>query len=269
MGEIIWFYPETVEEAVSLISREGVIVHGGGTSILRGSLKRIKGLVELSRLPLRYHRHHGGSVELGACLSFAEAAEYISKLDDQNVLAKALDSAATTPLRNRITLGGSLAILPAWSDLIGPLVALDAEVELAGNPETLVPVTRYVEESALRRKTLVAGIRIRMDRWRSYYYRETRTAADHPAFTLALLLKEKRKTVTDFRAVVTGCAGRYRRLSGLEEWLIEQPFEDIALGDAAGYLDVSFTGKKFLSPGYLKHLVEVQVERGIAELIGR
>jgi len=269
MGEISWYYPETVDEAVSLLSREGIIAHGGGTSILRGSLKRVRGLVELSRLPLKYHRHHGNTCELGACLSFAEAAEYLSGLDGGGVLVKALGSAATTPLRNRITLGGSLAIFPAWSDLMGPLIALGTEVELAGKSEKRVPVTRYVEDSSLRRGTLITGIRVRTDSWRFSYHRETRTAADHPAFTLTLLLKEKKNRVEEFRGVVVGCSGRYQRLGRLEERLLGQPCGDISPNDVADCVDVSFTGKKFLSPPYLRHLVQVQVERGIAELLER
>jgi CO/xanthine dehydrogenase FAD-binding subunit len=267
MGEVSWYYPETVDEATSLLSREGIIAHGGGTSILRGGLKRVRGLVDLSRLPLRYHRHHGTTCELGACLSFAEVSEYLSVLDGGNVLAEALGSAATTPLRNRITLGGSLAIFPAWSDLMGPLIALGAEVELAGKAEKRVPVTRYVEDSSLRRGALILGIRVRTDSWRFSYHRETRTAADHPAFTLTLLLKEKSDCIDEFRGVVVGCSGRYQRLGRLEEKLLGQPSRGTFPDDVSDYVDVSFTGKKFLSPLYLRHLLQVQVERGIAELL--
>jgi len=269
MREIQWYYPTLVEEAVSLIKREGVIAHAGGTNILRGSLKRVKGLVDLSHLPLKYHRHRGNTVEIGACITLADAAAYLEQTNGENVLVKALKSAASTPLRNRITLGGSIALFPAWSDPMGPLIALDAEVELAGKKSGYFPVTRYVDEPAFRKDTLITGVRVRMDTWMSFYYRETRTAADHPAFTVTLLLKSEEDRITDLRGVIIGCVGRYQRLLQLEEWLVGMQKGGVSLGDIGRHVNVSFTGKKFLSPAYLKHLVDVQVERGIAELTGR
>ena len=88
-------------------------------------------------------------VELGACTTFADAAAYLESLDGECILAKALGSAASTPLRNRITMGGSTALFPVWSDLVGPLIALGAEVELTGTNPGLFPVARYVDEKEL------------------------------------------------------------------------------------------------------------------------
>jgi hypothetical protein len=49
--------------------------------------------------------------------------------------------------------------------------------------------------------------------------------------------------------------------------LLGQPSSGTFPDDVSDYVDVSFTGKKFLSPLYLRHLLQVQVERGIAELL--
>jgi CO/xanthine dehydrogenase FAD-binding subunit len=268
MREITWYFPETIEEAVSLLGREGVIPHAGGTGILRGSLKRARGLVDLTRLPLRYHHHRGGVVELGSCCTFAEAATYIRPIDGDFVLVKALSKAASTPLRNRITLGGSIAVVPTWSDLVGPLIALDAEVVLVGKQGGRFPIIKYVDEPTLRRGTLLTGVRIRMDSWQSSHYREMRTHADHPAFTITLLLRKNSKTIDEFRGVITGCTGRYRRLTELEDHLRGMPLHSVRPGDMGDMVGVPFTGKKFQSPEFLTHLVRVQVERGIHELLG-
>jgi CO/xanthine dehydrogenase FAD-binding subunit len=268
MKEVQWYFPETIEEALSLIGRDDVIPHAGGTGILRGSLKRVRGLVDLSRLPLRHHYHRGNILELGACCTFSDTVAYIERIDGDFVLVKALSKAASTPLRNRITLGGSIAVVPTWSDLVGPLIALDAEVEVAGTAEGRFPVSRYVDEPALRRGTLLTGVRIRMDSWRSSHYREMRTHADHPAFTVTLLLRGSGENIDEFRAVVTGCTGRYRRLTELEESLKGAAAGSIRPEDVGSLVRVSFTGKKFQSPDYLTHLVRVQVERGVHELLG-
>jgi CO/xanthine dehydrogenase FAD-binding subunit len=269
MSELQWFFPDTIEEAVELIGRDRVIPHGGGTGILRGNLKKTSGLVDLSRLPLRYHRKRGDMVELGAYTTFADAAAYLGSLDGECILTKALGSAASTSLRNRITLGGSTALFPVWSDLVGPLIALGAEVELAGTRPGFFPVVRYVDEKTLRKGTLITGMRFRMDSWTSFYYRETRTFADHPAFTLTLLGKKEGGSFADFRALVTGCTGRYRRLVQVEEALSGVKLDSVDPKEVVEAVDVGFAAKKFMNPDYLKHLVRVQVERGITGLVGR
>jgi CO/xanthine dehydrogenase FAD-binding subunit len=269
MSELQWFYPVTVEEAVELISREGVIPHGGGTGILRGNPKRIRGLVDLSRLPLRYQRKRGSTVELGACTTFSDAASYLRDLTGGGILSESLGSAASTPLRNRITLGGSTALFHAWSDLMGPLLALDAEVELAGKVSGRYPVQRYTQEKDLRKGALITAIRFRLKPWEYYYYREARTFADHPVFTLTLLCMKERDCIEDFRAVVTGCIGRYMWLKQVEELLIGSSVDSIDPAEVVHAVNVRFTGKKFMSHEYLKHLVVVEVERGLADLLGR
>ena len=56
------------------------------------------------------------------------------------MLAASLSQAASTPLRNRITLGGSLKDFPLWSNLYAPLIAIDAKVEIKGNKSGIYSV---------------------------------------------------------------------------------------------------------------------------------
>jgi len=64
--------------------------------------------------------------------------------------------------------------------------------------------------------------------------------------------------------VVTGCVGRYMRLKKLEELLRGASIESIESDRIAQVSNVRFAGKKAMSPEYLKHLVVVQIERGLA-----
>ena len=100
------------ESMYDLLQRDGVIPHAGGTGLTAVRLRRIKGLMDLRRLPLSFFRSSGGeegkSCALGAMLTYREAAEHIAKIDTSHVLVQALGGAASTPLRNRISLGGSI-----------------------------------------------------------------------------------------------------------------------------------------------------------------
>jgi CO/xanthine dehydrogenase FAD-binding subunit len=264
MKDIQWYFPRSLDEIYELLAIPGTIPHGGGTSILKGGVNRVKGLIDLSHLPLNYFRKNGKKVEIGAAQTFADVCENITP---GHILTKSLGVAASTPLRNRITLGGSIALFPAWSDLMGPLLALDAEVSLIGSESGTYPVFRYVTESKLRRNSLLTGIRIKTDRWNSFYFRQTRTYFDYPAFTITILMKRDKNMIEDLRAVVVGCAGKFNRLYKVEEAFREKKLDGAEVKGLANIINVRLTPKHSLSADYLQQMVRVQLERGLESLL--
>lgn len=266
--EMTWYRPKQIEEVPPLLEREGIKPHGGGTWILRGSLKNTKGLIDLSHLPLGFFRAGKSYIEIGPCLTYAETAHKIEQIDRGHVLVKALRHAASTPLRNRITVGGTIASFPAWSDLMGPLLALDTEVSLIGRNEGTYPVEEYVGTSSLRKNSLITSVRIRNEKWNSFYHREIRTRFDYPAFTVIILMKKAGQTVKDIRAVVVGSSGKYRRLNRTEESIRGHRTEEIIMEEVAGLDEIRFTRKKDLDPGYTEHLFRVALERGLESAAG-
>jgi CO/xanthine dehydrogenase FAD-binding subunit len=285
MKEIEWYFPRHLDELPALLTEREAIPHGGGTGILMKSMRSIAGLVDLSDLPLHFFHRTGGRVEVGATLTFAEIA---TEIGPDHILSRALGRSASTPLRNRITLGGSIAFFPSWSDLMGPLIALDAEVTLigggqdlqkgdqeipgtrrgrpAGVPSVTLPLVRYLSEPAARNRTLITGISFAEERWDSHYHRHTSTRFDYPAFTVSVLMKKSEGRIHDLRCVVVGCRGKFARLWQVEESLRGKRVED------AGPLEIprlSFTGKKRTSPEYLEHCARVEIGRGIDTLLRR
>ncbi|MDP1995029.1 MAG: FAD binding domain-containing protein, partial [Ignavibacteria bacterium] len=67
-----WFFPHKVEEAVKLIEQQGVILHGGGTRILKTSPKSIKGLVDVGKLNLNYIHHIDNHFSIGSASTYAD-----------------------------------------------------------------------------------------------------------------------------------------------------------------------------------------------------
>ncbi|MBN2325067.1 MAG: FAD binding domain-containing protein [Spirochaetes bacterium] len=268
MAELTWYEPETLEEALPLLEREGVYPHGGGTFLLMGGLKKVKGLIDLDRLPLRRFQATKSFVELGSSLTYAEVTENIEKTDPGHVLLKALSCAASTPLRNRITVGGTVSSFPAWSDLLGPLVALEAEVVTAGANGGIFPIDRYAKEPALRRKTLVTAVRFARRVWDSYYHREVRTRFDYPAFTVTVLSRRSEEMIEDVRIVVTGCSGKFARLMPLENLFRGKPAKPADGREISKRADVRFPAKKGLDADYLAHCFRVALHRGLAQVTG-
>ncbi len=267
MNELAWHFPTDPAEAVRLLQEPGAALHAGGTGLLRSGLGNLTHLVDLRRLPLRDFTMNGATVEMGAMLTFAEVADHLQSVDPGSVLIRSLGSAASTPLRNRITIGGSVAMAPPWSDLMGPLLALDAEVVLLGDhdSEATCPFAQFLEDRALRKGKLVRAVRFHPGAWRASYFRATVTRFDYAAFTLTTLVKwDSRHAVEDARCVVTGNKGRYRRLVDVEQTMIGRAAGDVqGLSDVAADAQVEFAQKSIGSSEYVRHLFGVELERAL------
>lgn len=267
MDRVRWCFPETLDEAVDLLKGEGTIPHAGGTGIMRAGVKEGKTLVDLSRLPLNYFHINDGTVEMGAMLTYGDVAERMKSVDPDSVLIKSL-GALPVPLQDRITVGGSVAFFPAWSDVMGPLVALDAEVTLFGKNAGAYHIANFAKDRALRDATLIKGIRFKSERWKSHYYRAARTHFDYSAFNITILLKMRADTtVDDVRVVVVGGKEKLKRLNDVEAAVKGQRAAAIRVADLAGSADVEFHSKKLGSGDYLRHLARVELERGLENVL--
>jgi CO/xanthine dehydrogenase FAD-binding subunit len=267
MKELEWFFPKDITQVPDLLSMKGAVPHGGGTGILKSGTGRINGLIDLSRLPLGYFRLVNGRVEFGASQTYSELVNNIRRIDPGHILVKALGRSANTPLRNRITAGGSIALFPPWSDLMGPLIALGADMSLIGKDNNNVNVSEYASKRDLVKGNLITGVGFELKSRLSYFYRESRTIVDYPAFTVTVMLNKPDDIIEDPRAVVSGCTGRFKRLDGLEKYLIGKSAREIDVADAVNLVDISFPRKKNMTPEYLKHLAGVRIERGLESLL--
>jgi CO/xanthine dehydrogenase FAD-binding subunit len=269
VAEIEWFYPRNLNEVPEILSREGVVPYGGGTGIQWVGLSRIRGLIDISRLDLKSFAVRDGTITLGAALSYTEAAEALEK--EGHLLARALYSAASEPLRNRISLGGSIAMFPYWSDLMGALLALEAELTLVGAAGGSRRLAEYVENRSLRQNTLISAVRIPASPRQGAYYRHTRTRTDRPAFSITVLVSSSSGRIEEIRVLVVGCSGRYRRLSEVEQALRGMelsgdpagPVEEAALG-----LQADFPPRMGFSAEYLKACAGIELARALRSALG-
>ena len=269
MGELIWYFPNSIEELKEIVQEEGVVVHGGGTGLLRGDIRRYKGLVDLGKLGLSYIKNDGEFVEIGATSTYNDLVSFFKGKNTKSILYKSLLESATTPLRNRITIGGSVAYFPPWSDIAGPLLALSSEVYLTGSREGWFKLTDYVQSKELKKGTAILKIRYEKekDSGNSHHFRAVRNRVDHPAFTITLLME-----VSDNREIqaatfyVVGSKDRFKKLTVLESQVIGKRVDDIHV-ESLSLDNVEFYGKVQFSPEYQKTLFEVEVKRGIYKIL--
>ena len=244
MNDLKWFYPKSELECLRLFN-DGYRPHGGGTFLVKTSLN-IEGLFIIpDNDNFKIRKFDKDFLYLGAALTYFEAADFAEEQISNNFLSKALVSAAATPLRNRITLGGSIAAAPKWSDLAGPLCAAGAKVDIAGRDETL-SITELYANRNMRNKSLITSLKIPVSALHGDYYRFTFTGFDYPLFTLTISVTNK-----SVICAVTGSA------SGEIEILQGEPAEVLSVFEKK----CNFNDERGLSGKYIKTRAAVELKR--------
>jgi carbon-monoxide dehydrogenase medium subunit len=140
----------SVEHALGLLTdpdREVKVLAGGQSLIplMNFRLARPRVLVDLNRLrELQYIREQDGGLVIGAMTrqSSLERSPLIARLAP--LVAAAMPLVAHTPIRNRGTLGGSLAHADPAAELCTVGLALDARlVALSGRAERGIPIQEF------------------------------------------------------------------------------------------------------------------------------
>jgi len=130
--------PTTLAEAVSLLtSREGEAkVLAGGQSLVPMLAFRLAAptlLVDLNRLSeLRYIRIEDDGVRLGAMVRWRQIEDDVRLASAHPLLVAALKHVAHYQVRNRGTIGGSLAHADPAAELPGIVVTCEAEITAIG-----------------------------------------------------------------------------------------------------------------------------------------
>jgi carbon-monoxide dehydrogenase medium subunit len=137
-GQFEYFAPGSVEEVIALLTRYGedAKVLAGGQSLMPMMKLRIaspKYLVDINRIDsLTGMRQVGDRLVFGALCRHAEIAESPIVQENLPLMTDAANLTADVQVRNRGSIGGSLAHADPAGDWPTALLALDAEVTIAG-----------------------------------------------------------------------------------------------------------------------------------------
>lgn len=125
-----------VDALAALRDSAGVCVLAGGTDLMpqlrAGRLKHADTLLNIRRVPgLDAVTVEGAMLRIGALTSVTQLLIDPLVRTHAPLLAEAADHFASDQIRNAATLGGNICNASPAGDLLTPLLALDAEVELA------------------------------------------------------------------------------------------------------------------------------------------
>jgi carbon-monoxide dehydrogenase medium subunit len=233
-------------------------------------------LIDIARIPgLSGIRQQGDAIEIGAATAHHEVATSALL---QKVCPMLADTAATIgdpQVRNRGTLGGSLAHADPAADYPAAMIALDADIQIQG-PKGARTVKaadffRALFTVDLAADELVVGIRFKPVKAAAYAKLHQR--ASHFAIVgVAAALQVSGGVIQSARIGVTGAAAHATRLSGVESALAGKPASRETIAAAArdaGATLKDVNGDLHASEEYRRAMVAVFTERALSEALAR
>jgi carbon-monoxide dehydrogenase medium subunit len=133
-----YFQPRTLDETFALLSHYAgqARIVAGGTDVLvelQRGIKPTATLIDITALPeLKYVRHANGMIYIGGLATHNDVIASEACVQYALPLAQACWEVGAPAIRTRATLAGNLITASPANDTITPLMALDAEVVLAG-----------------------------------------------------------------------------------------------------------------------------------------
>ncbi len=158
--------PASVGDAIASLGSTGAKPVSGGQSLgpmLNLRLARPSVLVDLARLSdLRAVRESDGGVHFGAAITHAEFEDAIHPDPTNGILSKVASGIAYRAVRNRGTIGGSLAHADPAADWPTVLLALGASVEIMGprgkRTSTIDDLIRGAFETSLDADEIITSV---------------------------------------------------------------------------------------------------------------
>jgi putative selenate reductase FAD-binding subunit len=212
-----FFKPQTMTEAVALKDkyRDEAVFMAGGTDVnCTASKYEIEKVIGIEQLKLNSISKTAEALSIGAGVT-------IQGLIDSPIIPDQLTIAAehfvNRNIRNMATVGGNIASNHATSNLIPILIALDAELKLAGS-EPSVSVYNYITQEMSR---LIASITISSENLKKPYSlrKFSHTANDISIITAAVSFNIQNEIVSNVRVAAGGVSRHVVRLTELESKL--------------------------------------------------
>lgn len=238
--------PSTIGEALALLAGapEGTKVINGGQSLLpllRLRMAQVDRLVDVSRLPELQGIRAGadGGLVVGAAVPYAEVLGSALVAERAPLLVEVIRDIGDVQVRNRGTLGGSLAHVDPASDLPAAALALDASVVArSASGERVVPVSALFAgpfESTLEASELIAEIRFpaQVAGTGAAYRSITQPASGYSIVGVAAVVAVSGGRVASARVGITGVGEVPYRATAVEDLVVAAG--PAAVGSAAAH----------------------------------
>ena len=274
-AEFDYVAPETLDDAIRALADGGedAKLLAGGHSLLPLMKLRLAApalLVDLRRVPDLAGVRANGDIRIGAMTTHSALARA-----DAGLASAAAETIADQQVRNRGTIGGSLAHGDPASDL--PAVVLAAEGTIVargpGGEREIAAADFFRDyfETALAPDEVITGIRLPgSEGWSFGYEKFNRRQEDWAMVAVCALLRVENGACADVRIGLTHMGSTPLRATAAEEALRGQALEPGAIAAAAEQAAEGTSPPADLnaSADYKRHLARVLCRRALERAAG-
>jgi aerobic carbon-monoxide dehydrogenase medium subunit len=276
-AEFDYVAPDTLEDAIRALADGGedAKLLAGGHSLLPLMKLRLAApslLVDLRKVPgLDGIDRSDGGWRIGALTSHAEL-EHTPAL---GILSLAAGTIADPQVRNRGTIGGSLAHGDPASDLPAVLLITEGTVTLQGPASqrsvAAAELFRNYMETAVEPNEVLIDVRVpALDGWGFGYEKFNRRSEDWAMVAVSAVVKQNGETCEDVRVGLTNMGSVPLRAGAVEAALRGQPLNPESIAQAAEQAAEGTDPPADLnaSAEYKRHLARVLCRRALEQAAG-
>jgi carbon-monoxide dehydrogenase medium subunit len=274
---------KNLDEALSLLSKhkDDAKLLAGGHSLIPAMKLRLaqpQVLIDISRIKeLSYIREEGGQVRIGAMTTHyqIESSDLLRRACP--LLPETAQHLGDMQVRNKGTIGGSLAHADPAADWPAAVIALDADLALAGGKgERVLKADKFFVElftTALEQGEILREIRFSVPQGR---VGQSYTKFRHPASGFAVvgaavsLALDSAGRCQTAGVGLTGVSPKPYRATAVESALKGKLLDGKSLATAAAHATdgVDANTDLFASGEYRRHLAEVYTRRALEAAVG-
>jgi aerobic carbon-monoxide dehydrogenase medium subunit len=272
---------QTLDEALTLLSQnDEAKVLAGGHSLIPAMKLRLAMpplLVDIGRIKdLAYIREQNGQILIGAATTHyqIESSDLLKRICP--LLPECAGHIGDVQVRNKGTIGGSVAHSDPAGDWPAAMVALNAElIAVSTRGERSIPVDDFFVDlmtTALEPGEILREIRINKSNGRTGH---AYVKMAHPASGFAVVGVAAKLEIADGGSCrqasigITGVSAKAYRATAVEAALKGQQLNDQTVAQSAARASdgIEINGDLFASADYRKHLAAVYTQRAIAAAV--
>ena len=276
-GSFDYFAPRSIAEAIEILSahRDDVKVLSGGQSLLplmKMRLSKPAYIVDIGKIPgLNTISEEGNSLVVGALVTHAQM-EYSDLLQKRcPLLPQTAATIADIQIRNRGTVGGSVAHADPAGDMPAAIMALDAEIKVVGpNGERWIKADDFflgLLMSVLEPDEIVSAVRVPVtDNDKTAYLKAAPRSSGFAVVGVAVrITMDSAASCTRAALGITGITDKAYRPNRAEEILTGKKLDSKIIAQAAAESTRNIEVIEDIngSSEYRTHLTHVYVERAI------
>ena len=268
----------TVEEAVSMLNENSKILAGGHSLIpaMKLRLNNPETLIDISNINgIKGIKENEQSVTIGAASTHAEIANSDEIAANAPMLCQAAATIGDIQVRNKGTIGGSMAHADPAADWPAALIASDANVNISGpNGSRVVDIDQFFTgfyETALGENEVITSISIPKTAFNknSAYVKFKQPASRFAIVGVAVAAQMDGETVTNIRVALTGVGESAYRATSVENALKGQALNASNI-DAAISNGVTegrdVLSDHYASEEYRSHLANVYTKKALLSI---